>query len=107
MHGAVWHTLCHSLSRLSLQRTCLQPDTGPERSHTKWREADLEWLGVKPDHVQTSVFEMGQEQPNAVYHNTTTVSKISASHIFHEGRCFGPLQHGSLQLELPSSCSSL
>jgi hypothetical protein len=25
--------------------------TGSERSYSTWREADLEWLGVKPDSV--------------------------------------------------------
>ncbi|WIA13910.1 hypothetical protein OEZ85_002481 [Tetradesmus obliquus] len=43
---------------------------GSERTYTTWREADLEWLGVKPDMVQTSVFEMGRESPNAQEHNT-------------------------------------
>jgi hypothetical protein len=46
---------------------------GSERSYTTWREADLEWLGVKPDSVQTSVFEMGRESPNAQHHNTLEV----------------------------------
>ncbi|KAF8066204.1 ycf42 [Scenedesmus sp. PABB004] len=46
---------------------------GSERSSTTWREADLEWLGLKPDIVQTSVFEMGREQPNAMEHNTVSL----------------------------------
>eukprot|EP00775_Hariotina_reticulata_P006081 gene6081-6321_t len=46
---------------------------GSERSGSKWREADLEWLGLHPGQVQTSVFEMGQEQPNAATHDTQTL----------------------------------
>lgn len=52
-------------------RTCLH--TGSERGGTRWREADLEWLGLRPDEVQTSVFEQGREQPNAMWHNTAQV----------------------------------
>jgi len=48
--------------------------TGSERGGAKWREADLEWLGAKPNQVQTSVFEMGQEQPHAQEHELTGVS---------------------------------
>lgn len=50
---------------------------GSERGSTTWREADLEWLGWKPEMVQTSVFEMGREQPNAQEHNT--VSALGAT----------------------------
>lgn len=56
--------------------------TGSERTYTPWREADLEWLGVKPDQVQTSVFEMGREQPNAIEHHTAEVSNIANTRIF-------------------------
>jgi hypothetical protein len=42
---------------------------GSERGGAKWREADLEWLGSKPSQVQTSMFEMGQEQPRAQEHD--------------------------------------
>jgi hypothetical protein len=42
---------------------------GSTRGGAKWREADLEWLGAKPGGVQTSVFEMGQEQPRAQEHD--------------------------------------
>jgi hypothetical protein len=47
---------------------------GSERGAAKWREADLEWLGSKPSQVQTSVFEMGQEQPHAQEHELPGVS---------------------------------
>lgn len=42
---------------------------GSERGGSRWREADLEWLGLKPGQVQTSVFEVGQEQPHAEEHD--------------------------------------
>lgn len=48
--------------------------SGSTRSSATWREADLEWLGLKPEEVQTSVFEMGREQPNAQEYQTAGVS---------------------------------
>lgn len=47
---------------------------GSERGGSRWREADLEWLGLKPGQVQTSVFEVGQEQPHAEEHDLKAVS---------------------------------
>jgi hypothetical protein len=61
---------------------------GSERSYTTWREADLEWLGVKPDIVQTSVFEMGRESPNAQEHNTVGVCLFVAASRFLRLRLF-------------------
>lgn len=59
----------HSVCRLLSACTC----SGSERGGAKWREADLEWLGSKPTQVQTSMFEMGQEQPHAQEHDLPAV----------------------------------
>lgn len=58
---------------------CTTAAAGSERNSLKWREADLEWLGSKPSQVQTSVFEMGQEQPHAQDHDLTSVGTLMGS----------------------------
>jgi len=54
--------------------------TGSLRNMTKWHEIDYEWLGLKPNGTQSTVFEMGLDKPSAEEHLLANITGANITH---------------------------